>query len=427
MNQNHRVVIVGGGFAGMNAALELRDKGVEVTLIDKRNFHLFQPLLYQVATGGLSPGDITAPLRRVLKRAKNVRVLMAEVTDIDVERQIVAINGESLGYDTLILACGAENHYFGNDSWERYAPGLKTIEDATEMRRRILSAFESAEREPDEEKRRAWLRFVVVGAGPTGVELAGAISEIARDTLRGDFRRIRPEESQILLIEGSPRVLPPFPADLSAKAEKALIKLGVRPRTGVKVTSIDEHGLTLRTAQGEERIESRTVLWAAGVKPSPLGLLLAGKLGAATDRAGRVIAGKDLSIPGHPECMVIGDLACLEQDGKPVPGLCPAAIQQGRHAARVVIARLRGKAAPEFRYQDRGTMATIGRNAAVVDAWFGKFDGWFAWFLWLFVHLLFLVGFQNRLLVAMQWGFQYFTFNRGARLITGKAKESQGP
>jgi NADH dehydrogenase len=415
-----QVVIVGGGFGGLNAALAMAKLPVEVTVVDRRNFHLFQPLLYQVATGGLSPGDITAPLRHVLRHQKNTRVLLAEVTDFDpAHREVILQNGR-LAYDYLILATGAANHYFGHGEWPAHAPGLKTIEDATEIRRRIFTAFEQAEQEQDPERRRSWLRFVVVGAGPTGVEMAGAISEIARDTLRGNFRLIQPEEAEILLLEGASRVLPAFPEDLSLKAERSLIGLGVRPRTGVRVNAIDPAGVSFAGPHGAQRIESRTVIWAAGVRPSPLGTKLAAALGAAVDREGRVAVGPDLSVPGHPEILVIGDLARCEENGRPLPGLCPVAMQQGRHVAETVRARLEHRQARPFRYWDKGTMATIGRAKAVVDLGRLHFGGWFAWLTWLFVHLLYLVSFQNRVVVAIQWAFQYLTFNRGARLITGE-------
>ncbi len=422
----HRIVIVGGGFAGLNAAISLARLPVTITLLDRRNFHLFQPLLYQVASGGLSPGDITAPLRSVLSRFANVRVLMAEVTGFDVplRRVLLGDPDSAVEYDTLIVAAGAENYYFGQHTWAAFAPGLKSIEDATEMRRRILGAFEKAEREPDPQRRRDWLRFVVVGAGPTGVELAGAIAEIARDTLRHDFRTIRPEESEILLLEGGPRVLPPFHPDLSAKAERALIKIGVRSRAGVRVTAIDADGVTMQLPGGRsETIRARTVLWAAGVRASGLGQLLATATGAEIDRSGRIRIGPDLSLAGHPEIMVLGDMALCEQDGKPLPGVSPVAMQHGWHSAKVVAARLANRTPRPFRYHDKGTMATIGRAAAVVDLGFVRFAGLLAWLTWLFVHLLYLVGYRNRLLVAIQWALQYSTFNRGARLITGFGAE----
>lgn len=423
MAGRHRVVIVGGGFGGLYSALALGKQPVDVTLIDRRNFHLFQPLLYQVATGGLSPGDIAAPLRSVLRKQKNTEVLMAECTGFDVAGRRVLLGEEAIGYDSLIVAVGAENFYFGNDGWGEVAPGLKTVEDATRMRARILGAFERAERETDPEKRRAWLRFVVVGGGPTGVELAGTLGEIARDTLKEDFRRIRTEESEILLIEGGSRVLPQFVPELSGKAEDELIRLGVRTRAGVRVIALDAAGVTLHGPRGEERIDSFTVLWAAGVRPSGLGRQLAQALGAETDRAGRVVIGKDLSVPDHPNVYVLGDLAHLEQDGALLPGLAAVAMQQGQHVGKVMASRLENRPAPAFRYADKGTLATIGRHAAVAQFGRVKLTGWIAWMAWLFIHLLLLVGFRNRVLVATQWAFQYFTFNRGARLITRKGED----
>jgi NADH dehydrogenase len=416
----HRVVIIGGGFGGLYAAKALRRAPVELTLIDRRNFHLFQPLLYQVATGGLSPGEIASPLRSVLRRSWNTEVLLGEVVDLDIAgRRVILRDGEA-GYDTLIVATGSSHHYFGNDEWEPLAPGLKTIEDATEIRRRILLAFEKAEREPEAEARAAWLTFVVVGGGPTGVELAGALGEIANDTLRHDFRHINPAASRILLLEGGGRVLPAYPADLSAQAEKSLIRLGVRPMTGAVVTAIDEAGVTVRRGAQEERIAARTVLWAAGVAASPLGRILAERGGAILDRAGRVMVEPDLTIAGHPEILVIGDLATFShQTGTPLPGVAPVAMQEGRYAAELVRQRLAGKTVAAFHYHDKGSLATIGRAAAVAD--FGRIHmhGMPAWLTWLFVHLLYLVEFDNRLLVLIQWAYNYITRNRGARLITG--------
>ncbi len=421
MSQTHvpRVVIVGGGFGGLNAARSLSRLPVEITLIDKRNFHLFQPLLYQVATGGLSPADIAAPLRDALRDDKNVTVLLDEVISIDPLNQCVAAKSGRLHYDFLIVATGAVNHYFDNDTWSANAPALKTIEDATDIRRRILQAFENAERETDPELRREWLRFVIVGAGPTGVELAGAIGEIATDTLRRSFRRIRPGGSEIFLVEGGPRVLPTFPSDLSTKAERSLIRLGVRTITGVIVTRIEDGSVTMKDSQGAERqIDARTVIWAAGVRASPLGRPLAEALGAEIDNSGRVHVSSDLSIPNHPEIFVIGDLAWCDQAGQRLPGTCPVAMQQGWYTADVIGARLTGKATPPFRYNDKGTMATIGRNKAVVDLGWIRFGGTFAWLTWLFIHLLYLVSYRSRILVAIQWAFQYFSFNRSARIIT---------
>ncbi len=417
----HRVVVIGGGFGGLYVAKALGRAPVAVTLIDRRNFHLFQPLLYQVATGGLSPGEIASPLRVVLKHNRNTEVLLGEVIDIDVANRRVILRDGEAAYDTLIVATGATHHYFGNDQWEAVAPGLKTIEDATEIRSRLLRAFERAEREPDPAERRAWLNFVIVGGGPTGVELAGALGEIANDTLRHDFRHIDPRESAILLVEGEPRVLPTFPPDLSAKAERQLIALGVRARTGARVTQIDANGVTVTVKGSEERIPTHTVLWAAGVRASRLGKVLAERAGATLDRAGRVIVQPDLTVPGHPEIFVIGDLSTFtHQTGKPLPGVAPVAMQQGRYVARLIRKRLSGEASPApFRYFNKGNLATIGRNKAVAE--FGKLHiaGFPAWFTWVFVHLMYLVEFDNRLLVFVEWVYNYFTRNRGARLITG--------
>jgi NADH dehydrogenase len=417
----HRVVIVGGGFGGLYAAQSLRRADVDVTLIDRRNFHLFQPLLYQVATGALSPGEIASPLRYVLNRQKNTRVLLGEAVDIDVEhREVLLKDNSRVGYDTLIVATGSTHHYFGHPEWSTLAPGLKTIEDATEIRTRILLAFERAERETDPDERRANLTFVVVGGGPTGVELAGALGEISRDTLRQDFRSINPAEANIFLIEGEPRVLPTYPPELSKAAEDSLIRLGVQTRTGAFVTGIDEHGVTVKAGASEGHIRATTVLWAAGVQASPLGAILAKHTGAALDRAGRIQTQPDLSIAGHPEILVIGDLAGFIQDGQQVPGVAPTAIQQGHYAARVVLKRLRNQPVQPFYYFDKGSLATIGRNHAVAKIGPLKFSGPLAWLAWLFIHLLYIVEFENRLLIAFKWAYDYFTHNRGARLITGE-------
>jgi NADH:ubiquinone reductase (H+-translocating) len=416
----HRVVIVGGGFAGLYAAKALGRAPVDVTLVDRRNFHLFQPLLYQVATAGLSPGDIACPLRWALRNQTNTRVLVGEVTALDAAGRRVLVGEGEIGYDTLLLAAGAQDSYFGHPEWEATAPGLKTVEDATAIRARLFLAFEAAEREQDPLRRTAWLTFVIVGAGPTGVELAGTLGEIARDTLRGDFRSVDPASTRILLLDGASRVLTAFPPDLSEKAERQLIQLGVRPRLGLRVVGVDDTGVTaVDTAGVQHRIESRTVLWAAGVKASPLGRALAEATGAPLDNAGRVIVGPGLTVPGHEEIFVLGDLARVETDGKLVPGLCPAAIQMGQYAGRTIIARLKGKTVPPFRYWNKGTLATIGRDAAVAD--FGRLhlSGWLAWIAWLFIHLFFLIGYQNRVVVLMRWAFAYLTYNRGARLITG--------
>ena len=417
MSNIHNVVILGGGFGGLAAARALANADVRVTIIDRANHHLFQPLLYQVATGGLSPAEISFPIRSAVRTQKNVQVLMGDVTSIDVAGRRVDFEGRQIVYDTLIAATGARHHYFGNDGWEKFAPGLKTVEDATAIRGKILYAFEAAELETDPAKRSAWLTFVVVGGGPTGVELAGALGEIANDTLKGDFRAIRPEEARILLLDGSPRILPSYPEALSAKAERALIALGVRTRTGIHVSGIDEAGVTA----GTERIEARTVIWAAGVQASGLGAILAAQTGRTVDRGGRVPVESDCSIMGHPEIFVIGDLAHFEDAGKPLPGIAPVAMQQGRYVAGVIRDRLSGggKGSP-FSYWDKGNLATIGRASAV--GYFGhrQLSGLLAWLIWLFVHLMYLVGFRNRLVVLLQWAFEYLTFNRGARLITGR-------
>jgi NADH dehydrogenase len=418
---SHRVAIVGGGFGGLYVAKALRRAPVSVALVDRRNFHLFQPLLYQVATGGLSPGEIASPLRVVLKNHRNTEVLLGEAVDLDVANRRVILRDGAISYDHLIVATGATHHYFGNDQWEAVAPGLKTIENATEIRSRLLLAFERAERELDPAERRAWLNFVIVGAGPTGVELAGALGEIANDTLRYDFRHIDPREAAIVLVEGEPRVLPTFPPDLSAKAERQLISLGVLARTSTRVTRIDAEGVTITVSGREERIATHTVLWAAGVRASRLGKVLAERAGAQLDRAGRVVVEPDLSVPGHPEIFVIGDLASFtHQGGKPLPGVAPVAMQQGSYVASLIRRRLAGRqgTAP-FRYFNKGNLATVGRNKAVAE--FGKLhiSGFPAWFTWVFVHLMYLVEFDNRLLVFIEWVYNYFTRNRGARLITG--------
>jgi NADH dehydrogenase len=419
MEQKHRVVILGGGFGGLYAAKALRNAPVELTLLDRRNFHLFQPLLYQVATGSLSPGEIASPLRSILRRQKNTQVLLGEAIDLDARQRRVILRDGEIEYDSLIVATGSTDSYFGHDEWQRVAPSLKSIEEATEIRQKILYAFEAAEREADPDKRREWLTFVLVGAGATGVELAGALAEIAHDTLRNEFRSIRPEEAQILLIEGSPRVLPSYPEDLSAKAERSLIHLGVRPRTNVFVTSLDETGVTVKTVAGVERIAARTVVWAAGVRASSFGETLEKRAGALRDPSGRIMVAADCSLPNHPEVFVIGDLAHLEQDGKPLPGVAQVAMQQGGYVAKLIRLRLAGQAVPPFRYFDKGNLAVIGRAAAVAQIGPLHISGLLAWLTWLFVHLMYLVEFSNRVLVFVQWGFLYLTYNRGARLITG--------
>jgi NADH dehydrogenase len=411
-----RVVVVGGGFAGLACARALRRAQVTVTLVDRKNHHLFQPLLYQVATAALNPADIAAPIRQVLRRQENAEVVLGEVSGLDLAgRRVLLADGDALPYDALVLATGATHSYFGHEAWAPLAPGLKTLEDALEIRRRILVAFERAERERDEAARRAQLTFVVVGAGPTGVELAGAISEIARSALAGDFRRIAPESARVVLVEAAARVLPPYPPDLSEKARAQLERLGVEVRTGAPVTAIDAEGVTL----GAERIDARTVLWGAGVRANPLGAAL----GAPLDRAGRVLVAPDLSVPGHPEVFVAGDLASVQRAEGPVPGVAPAATQAGRHAAQNALRVLRGEPTVPFRYRDKGSLATIGRAAAVADLRGWRFSGLLAWLAWLLVHVYFLIGFRNRVAVILQWAWSYLTFKRGARLITETAEQ----
>jgi NADH:quinone reductase (non-electrogenic) len=424
MQPKHRVVILGGGFGGLYAAKALRRAPVQVTLLDRRNFHLFQPLLYQVATGSLSPGEIASPLRAVFRKQKNIEVLLGDAVDLDAAARRVILTDDELSYDSLIVATGSWDHYFGHNEWERIAPGLKTVEEATRIRTNILYAFEAAEKEREPEKRRQWLTFVVVGAGATGVELAGALGEIAHETLRRDFRHIDPQEAVIVLIEGSDRVLPVYPPDLSAKAEAALTRLGVTPRTNALVTAIDEAGVTVRTGERSERIPARTVIWAAGVRASSFGEVLAGRAGATLDRGGRVLVSPDCSIPGHPEIFVIGDLAHLEQDGKPLPGVAQVAMQGGGYVAKLIAKRLRGENIKPFRYFDKGSLAVIGRAAAVADIRGLHISGLIAWLIWLFIHLMYLVEFANRVLVFIHWGFLYLTYDRGARLITGAEKST---
>lgn len=417
----HRVVIVGGGFGGLYAAQALRKADLELTLIDRRNFHLFQPLLYQVATGGLSPANIASPLRALLSRQRNARVLLGEVVGFDLDRREVRLAVDVVPYDSLIVAAGARHHYFNHPEWEKYAPGLKTVEDATDMRRRILLAFEEAERSLDPKEREALLTFVVVGAGPTGVELAGAVGEVAHRTLRDDFRSIRPTSARIVLLEAADRVLSAYDPNLSRKAAESLARLGVTVRTGAVVTDVTANSATIRRGDQIEVIATRTILWAAGVDASPLGRMLATATGAETDRAGRVVVSPDMSLPGRPEVFVIGDLASYShQTGKPLPGLAPVAMQQGQYVADLIQRRMRGEPARAFRYHDRGTMATIGAASAVADLGWIRLSGYPAWLVWVFIHILFLIEFENRLLVMVQWGWNYFTRNRSARLITGE-------
>jgi NADH dehydrogenase len=411
-----RLVIIGGGFAGLWCTRALARAPVEITLVDRANHHLFQPLLYQVATAGLSAGDIAAPLRQILRGQRNASVRMGEVTAIDLpQREVALADGTRIGYDVLLVASGATHAYFGHDEWAPHAPGLKTLDDALEMRRRMLLAFERAETAASEAERDAWLTFAIVGGGPTGVELAGTLAEIARHTLKGEFRRIDPARARVQLIEAGPRVLASFPPELSERAAAQLRGLGVELLTGSPVQAIDVEGYV----RGDARVAAKTVLWAAGVAASPLGRLL----GAPLDRAGRVQVAPDLTVPGHPEVFVAGDLAALMQaDGKPVPGVAPAAKQMGAFVARVILDRLAGRAAsPPFAYQDYGNLATIGRMAAVVDLRGFKFSGLLAWWFWLAAHVFFLIGFRNRLIVLTNWAWAYWTYQRHARVVFGGA------
>ncbi len=423
----HHVVIIGGGFGGLYAAQALRKAPVKVTLIDKRNFHLFQPLLYQVATGGLSAGDISSPLRAILSHQKNTQVLMGKVIGIDPNQKTVQLADKEISYDSLIVATGVSHHYFGNDQWAKDAPGLKTIEDALDIRRRIYSAFEAAEKETDPEKRRAWLTFVLVGGGPTGVELAGAMAELAYNTLKDDFRDIDTSEARILLLEGMDRILPPYPPELSVKAQNSLERLGVTVQTKTLVTNIDNDIITMRREEQVEEINAKTVLWAAGMKASAMGKALANATGAELDRAGRVIVQPDMSLAGHPDIFVIGDLANFShQTGKPLPGVAPVAMQQGKYVSTLIQKRLKEETVADFHYQDYGNLAVIGRNAAVVDLGFVKFSGFPAWLAWIFIHIFFLIEFDNKLLVMIQWAWHYLTFKRGVRLITNLEEEPTG-
>lgn len=422
MNRPHRVVILGGGFGGLAATQKLKNFAGQVTLIDRRNFHLFQPLLYQVATGWLSPANIASALRATLKRQKNVKVILGEAVSIDTERRLVFLDDGEVEYDTLVVSTGARHSYFGNDHWQSVAPGLKTIEDATEIRSRIFLAFEAAERESDPGKLQGLLTFAIVGGGPTGVELAGSLGEIAHDTLIHDFRNIDPSRTRILLLEGGERILPAYPAELSVKAAASLARLGVTVRVNALVSDICPHSFDIKHGQGSEKVLCRTVIWAAGVEASPLGRGLAKAAGKSPDRAGRVAVEPDMTIAGHPEIFVIGDLASYVHDGGTLPGVAPVAMQQGRYVARVIIARSRAKPIPRFHYRDRGSMAIIGHASAVADMGRLRFSGYLAWLAWLFVHLVNLIAFENKILVLIQWGWYYFSRNRAARLITGATR-----
>jgi NADH dehydrogenase len=409
-NRPH-VVVLGGGFAGLYATRALARAPVDVTVVDSRNHHLFQPLLYQVATAALSPGDIAVPIRRVLRSQRNASVVLAKALSIDANAKRVTLDEGAIDYDFLVVATGATHSYFGHDDWQAFAPGLKSIEDALDIRKRVLVAYEEAERDTDPEAQEEWLTFVVVGGGPTGVELAGALAEISRHVLERDFRRIDPKNARVVLVEAGPRILPSFTEASSARAKEQLEKLGAEVLTGARVTNIDGHGVTLE----DQCIPARTVLWGAGVAGSPL----AKTLGVPLDRAGRVKVLLDLSVPGAPDVFIVGDLAAFEADGKLVPGVAPAAIQEGRHAAKNIVRRVRGEATVPFHYLDKGSLATIGRASAVAEIGSLRLSGLLAWLAWLFIHILFLIGFRNRYLVLSEWAWGYVTYERGARLITG--------
>jgi NADH:ubiquinone reductase (H+-translocating) len=423
MAPQHRVLILGGGFAGLNAAQKLRRAPVDVTLVDRRNFHLFQPLLYQVATGSLSPGEIAAPLRGVLSRQKNTQVLLGEAVDIDPDaKRVILRDGADLTYDSLVVATGSQTSYYGNDSWREWAPSLKSVEEATAIRHKILYAFEWAERAATEEEARAWLTFVIVGAGATGLELAGALAEIAQETLKHDFRKINPTEARILLMEGGNRVLTAYPEDLSAKAENLVKRLGVEIMKGVLVTDIDGTGVTYKHGEASAHLAAKTVLWAGGVTITEFGRKLGQRTRSETDRSGRIKVKPDLTVPNYPDIFIAGDLALVAgESGKPLPGVAQVAIQAGAYAAKTIRSRLEGNKTPPppFRYFDKGDMAVIGRASAVANIFGLHVSGLPAWLIWLFIHLMYIVEFQNRVLVFVQWGFEYLTFSRGARLITG--------
>lgn len=424
MADPHRVVILGGGFAGLYAAQRLKHAPVQVTLIDRRNFHLFQPLLYQVATGALSPGEISAPIRGILAKQKNTQVLLGDAVDIDPTAKCILLkDGAEVRYDTLIVATGSQSSYFGNNQWKEWAPPLKSVEDATMIRHKILLAFEAAERVQSMEERQAWLTFVIVGAGATGVELAGSLGEIANETLKNDFRSIRPQDARIILVDGAPRALMAYPEDLSHKAEKQLVRLGVRVRSGLKVTGVDATGVAIETTAGvHEHIASRTVIWAAGVAVSDFGRTLAQKTAAETDRGGRIKVAPDLTVPSHPDIYVLGDLAfSAGHDAKPLPGVAQVAMQGGVYAAKAIVEKLKGRPSKPFKYFNKGDMAVIGRGAAVANTFGLHLSGLLAWLAWLFIHLLYLVEFQSRIVVLVQWGFLYLSHSRSALLITGHA------
>ena len=424
MSERWKVVIIGGGFGGLSAAQHLNSNLVDVTLIDRRNYHLFQPLLYQVATGSLSAGEVASPLRSVLSRQNNTRVWLGTVVDIDPDsKRVFLADGTIVPYDSLIVAAGSQTSYFGHNEWQEWAPGMKSVEEATAIRHKILYAFEVAERLSDPVQRRAWLTFVIVGAGPTGVELSGAIAEIARQTLKNDFRSIHPEEAQIILLDGAPRVLMPFPEGLAGKASRSLAKLGVEVRCGAMVKNVDKDGLTIDSGGRTDSIAAKTVVWAGGITASPLGKIVASHTTAETDKGGRVKVKPDLTIPSYPDIYVVGDLAsAMDEKGKPLPGVAQVAMQGGAYVAKAILRKVkRERELPPFRYFDKGSLAVIGRAAAVADVFGLHISGFLAWLVWAFIHVTYLVSFQSRILVFIQWAIQDLTFSRGARLITGSA------
>lgn len=424
MSGRSKVIIIGGGFGGLSAAQALKSAPVDVTVIDRRNYHLFQPLLYQVATGSLSPGEIAAPLRGVLSRQKNARVLLGDVEDIDpVAKRVLLVDGASFEYDSLIVAAGSQSSYYGHDEWQKWAPGLKSIEEATTLRHKILYAFEVAERLADPAQRRAWLTFTIVGAGPTGVELAGAIGEIARQTLRHDFRSIDPEDAQIILLDASPRLLMAFPEDLARKAERSLTKLGVQTKMGAMVHEVTRDGISYQVNDSAQSLSTKTVIWAGGVTVSPLARTLATRTSAETDRGGRIKVGPDLTIANSPDIYVVGDLALsIDTHGKPLQGVAQVAMQQGAYAAKAIARKVKGQPKPApFSYFDKGNLAVIGRAAAVANVFGVHLSGLPAWLVWAFIHLMYIVEFQSRVVVFMKWAIQDLTFSRGSRLITGVA------
>jgi NADH:quinone reductase (non-electrogenic) len=424
MSGRSKVIIIGGGFGGLSAAQALKSAPVDVTLIDRRNYHLFQPLLYQVATGSLSPGEIAAPLRGVLGRQKNTRVLLGEVEDIDpVAKRVLLADGASFEYDSLIVAAGSQTSYYGHDEWQKWAPGLKSVEEATILRHKILYAFEVAERIPDSALRRAWLTFTIVGAGPTGVELGGAIAEIARQTLKHDFRSIDPKDAQIILLDASPRVLMAFPEDLAHKAVQSLAKLGVQTKMGAMVHEVTRDGISYQANGSTQTLSTKTVIWAGGVTVSPLTKTLAKRTGAETDRGGRIKVGPDLTIANFPDIFVVGDMAfSIDSHGKPLQGVAQVAMQGGAYAAKAIVRKVKDKPKPApFSYFDKGNLAVIGRAAAVANVFGVHLSGLPAWMVWAFIHLAYVVEFQSRIVVFMKWAIQDVTFSRGARLITGVA------